>query len=220
VGDERDYNEMAVTPDLSGVPLRLTRPVYRYHQYQGYTNDCGPTSVAMAVNALLGRRELEGPVVAEEMSRVAFEWKPFPHLVVPRIPKWATFPWGIAHYLRKKGFRARWGPFGTLERLERNLRADRLTMVVMGEPWQWKRAAADALWPWKKWTYTGWAHVKILFGRLPGRGFLFVDPGYQRSTRAHELEHHGLFYQDEETFLRQWRNLLRIYVEVEEGRGH
>jgi hypothetical protein len=196
---------MAVTPDLSGVDLRLSRPVYRYHQYQGDTNDCGPTSVAIAVNAMLGRAELEGPTVAEEMSHLAFQWTPVPHPVVQRIPKWATFPWGIVYYLRKRGFRARWHPFGTLKRLERNLSADRLTMVMMGEPWRWEKDG-----------YTGWAHVKILFGQLPGRGFLFVDPGFPRSANADRLEHYGLFWQDEETFLRQWRNLLRIFIEVEE----
>lgn len=210
---------MAVTPDLSGVSLRLSKPVYRYHQYQGYTNDCGPTSVAITVNTLLGDRVLEGPDVAKEMSRLAFAWRPFPHIVVPRIPRWATFPWGIVYYLRKRGFRARWRPFGTLERLERNLRADRLTMVILGEPWRWSRVQTDALWPWKRWAYTGWAHVKILFGQLPGRGFLFVDPGYARAFNAERLEYHGLFWQNEETFMRQWRNLLRILIEVEDVPG-
>ena len=206
---------MAVTPDLSSVPLHLNRPVYHYHQYQGDTNDCGPTSVAIAVNALLGRRVLEGPVVAGEMSRVAFAWKPLPHLVVPRIPEWATFPWGITYYLRKHGFRARWRPFGTMERLERNLRADRLTMVMMGEPWKWRKVPEGEVRPWRRWAYNGWAHVKILFGRVPGRGFFFVDPGYARSRDRESVEHHGLFWQEEDEFLRQWRSLLRIFIEVE-----
>ena len=196
---------MAKTPDLSAVPLRLSKPVYRYHQYQGFTNDCGPTSVAIAVNALLGERKLEGPTVAEEMSRVAFEWKPVPHLVVQRIRNWATFPWGMAYRLWKEGFRARWRPFGTLEKLEQNLRADRLTLVVMGEPWRWE-----------KWKYVGWAHVKVLFGRALDGRLLFVDPGYARPLDSGTLECHGLFAQDEDEFLRQWRNLLRIYVEVEQ----
>jgi hypothetical protein len=175
--------------------------------------------VAIAVNAFLESRELEGQTVAKEMSRVAFEWKPLPHLVVPRIPNWATFPWGIAHYLRKKGFRARWHLFGTLERLENNLRADRLTMVVLGEPWQWKKVAQDAFWPWKRWAYRGWAHVKILFGQLPGHRLFFVDPGYATSSNVDPLSGFGLFSQTEEEFLRQWRNLLRIFIEVEESPG-
>lgn len=209
---------MALTPDLSGVPLRLTKPVYDYHQYQGdRTNDCGPTSAAIAVNALLDQWVLEGPAVAEEMSHVAFECRPFPHLVVPRIREWATFPWGIVYYLKKQGFRARWRLFGTLERLERNLRADRLTIVVIGVPWRWRKVKADKPWPWKTWRYIGWAHVKILFGYVPGQELLFVDPGEERSSDVHELNEFGLFVQDQEQFLRQWRNILRIFIEVE---GH
>ena len=194
---------MKMTPDLSGVPIRLSRPIFQYHQYQGDTNDCGPTSVAIAVNALSGEFQLEGPVVAQEMSRLGFEWKPLPRVVLPRIPNWATFPWGIVYYLRKRGFQARWRPFGTLERLERNLRSDLMTMVMVGEPWRWEGLS-----------YAGWAHVKLLFGRLPGRGFLFVDPGFQRSTKSDRLEFHGLFWQPEDEFLQLWRNLLRIFVEV------
>ncbi len=195
---------MAVAPDLSRVPLRLSRPIYRYHEYQGNTNDCGPTSLAIAVNALLDSRTLAGTVVAQEMNRVRLEWRPLPRPVVSRIPNWATFPWGMVHFLGKWGFHARWRPFGTLEKLEQNLRADRMTMVMVGEPWRWQG-----------WSYDGWAHVKILFGRLPGRGYLFVDPGFPRSPRPDRLEHHGLFWQAEEEFVRQWRNLMRLYVEVD-----
>jgi hypothetical protein len=208
---------MAEMPDLSGVPLRLTRHVYEYYQFQGYdTNDCGPTSVAIAANALLGRQVLEGPIVAEEMSHVAFEWKPLPHLVVPRIPNWATFPWGIAHYLRKQGFRARWRPFGTLERLERNLRADLLTMVIVGEPWKWTKDDPDQS-RRGRWVYDGWAHVKILYGQLPGHRLYFVDPGWNAETRTDPLERFGIFSQEEDEFLREWRNLLRIFIEVGES---
>ncbi|MGD2103870.1 MAG: hypothetical protein PVJ55_01995 [Anaerolineae bacterium] len=195
---------MADAPDLSGFPLRLTRPVYRFHEFQGDSNDCGPTSIAIAINALEGRRELEGRVVAKEMNRRAFEWRPFHDPILPRLPNWATFPWGIVEYLRQRGFRARWRPFGTLKRLDHNLRIDRMTMVVTGEPWRWENGA-----------YRGWSHIKLLFGRLPGRGLIFVDPGCQRSSKRDRLEYHGLFWQDERAFLRQWGNLLRILIEVE-----
>jgi hypothetical protein len=166
------------------------------------TNDCGPTSLAIAANALLDREAFRGPDVAEEMSHVVFEWRPIPHLMVPRIPGWATFPWGIVHAFRKQGFGARWRLFGTAERLQRNLLANRITIVVIGEPLRWER-----------WTYRGWAHFKILFGHTPGRGFLFVDPGY--SLGGDSWSRHGLFWQEEAAFLRQWRNMLRITIEVE-----
>jgi hypothetical protein len=192
---------MAESLDLSGVAFYLSRPIYRHHQYQGNTNDCGPTSLAIAANALLGREAFQGPAVAKEMSRIALEWRPFPHVVVQRIPNWVTFPWGIVHYLRRHDVPARWGAFGTVERLRRNLLANRLTIVVVGEPLRWTRRR-----------YAGWAHVKILFGYTPGRGFLFVDPGHSRTDDP--WKRHGLFWQGEEEFLRQWRNLLRVYVEV------
>lgn len=195
---------MAAELDLSHVPLRLSTPVYRYHQYQGVTNDCAPASLAIAVNALRGERALMGSAVAQEMNRIAVEWRPFPRVTVSRIPNWATFPWGMVRYMTRLGFRACWRPFGTLERLEQNLRADRMTMVIVGEPWRWRG-----------WSYAGWAHVKILFGELPGHGFLFVDPGFPRSPSPDRLEHHGLFWQAKGEFLRQWRNLLRLYVEVD-----
>lgn len=191
------------SPDLGSVVSHLARPVYRHHQFQGSTNDCGPTSLAIAANALLGREEFAGRDVAEQMSHPTFEWHPIPHLVVPRIPGWATFPWGIVHYLRKHGFGARWRLFGTVDRLQQNLLANRITIVVIGEPLRWR-----------KWRYAGWGHVKVLFGYTPGRGFLFVDPGYPR--RAEDpWAAHGLFWQPEAEFGRQWRNMFRIYIEVE-----
>jgi hypothetical protein len=180
----------------------LARPVYRFHQYQGLTNDCGPTSLAIAANTLLQKEQFAGPDVAEQMSRLRFEWRPFPHLVVSRIPGWATFPWGIVYTLRKHGFRARWRPFGSLERLRQNLLANLITIVVIGEPLHWR-----------KWRYAGWGHVKVLFGHTPGRGFLFVDPGYPRRP-ADPWAAHGLFWQGEEEFWKQWRNLFQIYIEV------
>ena len=196
-------------PDLSHLPVRLTRPVYGYHQYQGRTNDCGPTSVAIAANALLERQAFHGPVVAEQMSHLGFERRPFPRPVLSRIPNWATFPWGMVHYLRKRGFRAQWHLFGTLERLERNLRADRISVVVVGRPWLFHG-----------WRYVGWAHYKILFGMVPGSKLLFVDPGVDPSVEPAGLEHYGFGWQEQDEFLRQWRNLLRIFVEVDDGFGN
>lgn len=194
---------MADMPDLSGVPFRLRKPVFRYHQYQGKTNDCGPTSLAIAANAVRGQEELEGDAVAEEMNRLGLAWRAFPYLMVSRIPNWATFPWGIVHYLRRRGIPARWRPFGTMARLRQNLLNDQLTIVMIGEPLRWEGGR-----------YRGWAHAKVVFGYIAGHGFLFVDPAVRRAENPNRIEHHGLSWQREEAFLRQWRNLLRIYVEV------
>jgi hypothetical protein len=195
---------MAEMPDLSTVTFHQRTPVYRYHQYQGQTKDCGPTSLAIAANALLGEDRFQGPVVAQEMNDPAFEVRPFPHFVVRRIQNWATFPWGIVHYLQQHDIPARWSPLGTVNILRRNLLADRLTIVMLGELLHWENRR-----------YAAWGHAKVLFGYAPGQGFLFVDPAYERRPDAPDSwEHYGLFWQEETEFLRQWRGLFSIYVEV------
>jgi hypothetical protein len=195
---------MPEMPDLSAVMFHLHTPVYLYHQHQGHTNDCGPTSLAIAANALLGEERFQGPTVAQEMNAPAFEVRPFPHFVVRRIQNWATFPWGIVHYLQQHDIPARWSPLGTVKTLHRNLLADRLTIVMLGELLHWENRR-----------YAAWGHAKVLFGYTPGQGFLFVDPAYERRPDAPDSwEHYGLFWQEETEFLQQWRGLFRIYVEV------
>lgn len=194
---------MANPPDLGTVALHLQIPVYEYHQYQGASNHCGPTSLAIAANALLGEARFDGERVAQELN----DWRRrFPKLFFPRIRDWATFPWGIVQYLRLQNFHARWHPFGTPERLRRNLHAGQMTIVMIGEPYLWKGVH-----------YTGWAHAKVLFGYSPERGFLFVDPASNRSAFAYgSFEGHGLTWQPEDAFARQWRLLLGIFVEIGE----
>lgn len=195
---------MAETPDLTTVALHLRTPVYHYHQYQGNTNDCGPTSLAIAANALLKENRFQGSSVAQEMNDPAFEVRPFPHFVVRRIRNWATFPWGIVHYLRQNSIPARWSPFGTAKKLRRNLTSDKITIVMLGE-----------LLHFEKRRYAGWGHAKVLFGHTQGRGFLFVDPAFKcHPDDSDTWKKFCLFWQEESEFLRQWRNLFSIYVEV------
>ena len=190
--------------DIQSIPHRMTTPLYEFHQYQGQSNDCGPTSLAIAANALLGEDRFLKDHVAEEMNDPAFTVRPFPHFVVRRIKNWATFPWGIVNYLQEQELHARWSPLGTTDRLLRNLTANRITLVFVGEPLQWKDGK-----------YNGWAHVKVLYGYQPGKGYVFVDPGRQRRPDAPDSwASLGLFWQDEEKFLSYWRGLFRIYVEV------
>ncbi len=191
---------------LEGVPHRLRTPVYQYHQYQGQTNDCGPTSLAIAANALRRAVELDGEEVAEIMNHPVFRWSPLPHLVIRRIRNWATFPWGIAHYLREMGVPARWRMGVRSGRLLRNLHNDRVTLVIVGEPWRIR-----------KWRYAGWAHFKVLYGYAPDRGYLFVDPACVRDPNAPDpWRRYGLVWQAEQEFLRQWGNLGRVIVEIGE----
>ncbi len=200
---------MAEELDLSGVTRHLRTPVYRYHQYQGETNDCGPTCAAIAANALLGEVRFQGAEVAREMNRPAFEARPLPHVVVRRVPNWATFPWGITHYLGQHGIPARWRLLNPVETLGRNLREDRISIVMLGQPLR-RRG----------WRYAGWSHAKILFGHTPERGLLFVDPRYRRQPEAdNPWARWGLFWQKEREFLRLWRGLGRICIEVGRGVG-
>lgn len=195
---------MTETPDLTAVPFHLRTPVYRYHQLQEKPNDCGPTSLAIAANAFLGEERFQGSTVAQEMNHPAFEVRPFPHFVLRRFRNWATFPWGIVHYLRRNGIPSDWSRRGTEDRLRSNLRNDRITIVILGEPWRWR-----------KWRYRGWSHAKILFGYTPRQGFLFVDPGRaRRPDDSGSWAQYALFWQPEREFLRQWRNTLRIFIEV------
>ncbi len=192
-------------PDIQIIPYRMSLPVNEYHQYQGQeSSDCGPTSLAIAANALLGEERFLKDQVSAEMNHPGFRVWPFPHFIVRRIHNWATFPWGIVHYLREHGFRARWAPFGTAGKLQRNLVENQVTLVFVGEPWRWKDRG-----------YDGWAHVKVLFGVQPGKGYVFVDPGYRKRPEDPESwAALGLFWEGEEDFLNSWRGLFSIYVEV------
>ena len=180
---------------LKATMLRLIKPLYKYHQHQGATNNCGPTSLAIVANGIWGEARLAGPLVAQELNHPRFRTRPIPHLVVRRLPHCATFPWGLVDYLRYQGISARWAVGGTEEKLHRNLNANRITLVVLGE-----------IWRWQKWRYTGWAHIKILYGYSPEHGYLFIDP----ASRAE----YGLSWQSAAEFRRQWRNLFRIYIEI------
>lgn len=194
---------MTETPDLSNVMFHLRTDVYHFHQRQEGPNDCGPTSLSIAANALLKEQRFYGRQVAEEMNNPAFEVRPFPHFVVRRIRNWATFPWGIVHYLQQQDIPARWSLMGSVDRLRRNLLADRITIVIHGEPLRRQG-----------WRLKGWSHAKVLFGYTPEQSFLFVDPAKDRGDDPDCWEHFGLSEQLEKPFLRQWRNVLRIYIEV------
>lgn len=195
---------MTELPDLTPLRYHLATPVYRYHQHQGETNDCGPTCLAMAANARLGEARFVGAAVAQEMNRWRPAARPRLQMTPPRIRRWATFPWGIVRYLRDHGIAARWAVGGTLERLQRNLADDRITLVVIGEPLR-RRG----------WHYAGWGHYKIVFGYTPGQGLLFVDPAQARFPDPPAFwKQNGLSWQDEAAFLQQWKQMGRLYIEV------
>lgn len=168
--------------------LRAAAPLPACHLHQGESNDCGPFSAAIVINALLGR----GLADPHELSGRLERWE---GLRPPgRILRGPTFPWGMVHLLRGYGLSARWRPFATVERLRANLREGRVTIVLIGEPLRFCR-----------WRWCGWMHYRVLYGWEPGR-WLFVDPAVREATTTVE----------EALFLRRWRNAARILIEVEQ----
>ena len=179
-------------------------PLATYHRYQGNTNDCGPFSLSIVANALLDQERFDPTVVAEEMNRITLVSRPIPHPFISRIRNWATFPWGITRYLQDHGFRAAWHVRGTPERLFANLHQQIATMVMIGEILK-----SDNVW-FAGW---GWGHVKVLYGYASQTGFAFVDPGCRKDP-ADPWGSRGIFWQDQVSFLREWSNLFRIFIEV------
>jgi len=202
--------------DTATIEKRAHKPLYhmktdlfRWHQYQGRnTNDCAAFSAAIVCNALLDSRRFDGYALAREMEKPILVSRPVPHITIRKIHKWATLPWGISGYLRSNGIRARLRWLGNTEDLLRDIREDRPTIVMIGEPF-----LHDGL------EYKGWGHAKVLYGfeptgPLPERGFYFVDPGHPE-TESRTEHAPGVFRQGGSEFMQQWRNLLRLYVEAE-----
>lgn len=187
-------------PDLSSINYHYKNPIYLYHQYQGKTNNCGPMSLAISMNAYVHKETFKGENIANQLDH----WiKHFPKLVIPRISNWATFPWGLVQYLRYQKIPGKWSFSGSLEKLKENIRREIITMVVIGEPLRWTNRK-----------YDGWSHIKVLYGNSPGY-FFFVDPANQKTTRSsNELSDSGIYKQSEDEFLKFWKKMFRIYIEL------
>ena len=189
-------------PALPAGALAMRWPIYRFHRHQGSTNDCGPFCVAIAVNALKGKSLLNGSGVARQMERCRPCAGSLPLPVLDKIPGWATLPWGLSDELRRHGVPSRWRFMGTRERLLSNLRTDRITLISVGEPLRFDRGR------WR-----GWGHVKILYAWAPGHGWAFVDPALPLRADA-PWQSHGIGWQSEEGFARQWTWMLRFMIEL------
>ncbi len=152
-----------------------------YHQFQGDTNDCGPFAVAMAVSMLRQTpRYADGKSVARWMNR---------YPLLARVPGWATFPWGMAWFVRRKfGIPAKLSIFAKEESLQENVERGRITIVVMG-------------WRPRRWTLQ--AHFALLYG-YDAKAVTLLD-----SANLHCLTTMGM-----EEFLRKWRFLGRIMVTI------
>ncbi len=187
-------------PDLSTIHHHFKTPIYNYHQYQGKTNNCGPTSLAISMNAFIQEEKFNGEIISNELDH----WtKHFPRLFIPRISNWATFPWGLVQYLRSQKFPGRWSLSGNSEKLIENINGEIITMVIVGEPLRWKNRK-----------YDGWAHIKVLFGYSPGY-FFFIDPAHNKNAgSSHDLQDDGIYRQNEDEFKKLWKNMLKIYIEL------
>jgi hypothetical protein len=145
------------------------------HACQGKSNDCGPFSAAIVLNALL-KAGVDPEQVARELERPRW-WGPLPR--VRRVPGYATFPWGVADALREHGLQASWRPWASTARLQRGLASGELLLPIYGG---WKKG-------------TPWAHFAVLAAHDPERGWGFVDPQH---------EHGGLVWHRDERFRRKW----------------
>jgi hypothetical protein len=174
---------------------QLQQPLPKWHRHQGSSNDCGPYSAMIVANGLRDEFILDGDIVAREM-----EGSPAVRgtLVPLRIHGWATFPWGVAHVLRRKGFHARWRVGAALRDLYANLNRGRPTIVIVGEPLRRDNGK-----------YSGWSHYKTLYAWDPEEGFAFVDPAADEDV--------VFTYQSEAEFLRLWSGMGRQLIEVWEG---
>jgi len=201
--------------------------LFVWHQFQGdSTNDCAAYSIAIVGNAVLNQLHFNGDTVAREMEQVAWVKRPVPHLTLRKFRNWATLPWGVSGYLQSQGIPAKLHWQGGLEDLLRNIREDRFTIVIIGEP-----LLFDGL------RYKGWAHAKVLYGceaspepsagdyepaadpetpvaPRPKPGFYFVDPGFRKDAAGLPRLPQGVFWQDETEFKRQWDGMLGVYIEV------
>lgn len=128
--------------------------VQAVHASQGRTNDCGPFSTAMVINAMTPLK-VDPPALGREMEHIAW-WGPLP--ILRRIPGWATFPWGVVDVLRRHGLKARWLPFCGSQRLVSALNRGEIPILFIGG---WRPL---------------WGHVLILQAYDPLLGWGFVDP--------------------------------------------
>lgn len=151
----------AFPPDTQTRTARLSpraTAILAAHQYQGPTNDCGPFSAAILVNALRGAN-LDGATLGREMTH------PRRQGIVPvirRLPGHATFPWGLVDVLRQHGLRASWRMLVRPDQLLTALEHGRIPVPILGA---WRPA---------------WAHYSILVAHDPERGWGFADSAYQR----------------------------------------
>lgn len=148
---------MNIEPKRAGLVFSpFTQSLLAAHQYQGNSNDCGPYTAAIVINALQGLH-LDGTQLAHHMERPYFRSR----LNVRRIPGWATFPWGVTGVLREYGLKSSWHFLADQGLLDRAWSLF-IAIPIFGS---WKPL---------------WAHYAILVADHPELGWGFVDPAHPK----------------------------------------
>lgn len=156
------------------------------HLFQEDTSDCGPYVIAMSLNAM-SVNAFSGIDISREMN--ASHWLFFIPLIM-RIPSWATFPWGITWYVRRKGLQSNWHIFATRNSLIDNINKPHLQIVLVG--------GYKPL----------WAHYKILVAYDEATDeFGFIDPGSPLSN---------IVWQKSAVFYNEWRHYGRLRVIIKD----
>lgn len=152
-------------------------------EFQGYSNDCGPFTTATVLNALRGINIIP-ELLAREMDKPV--WRG-PLFIVRRVPRWATFPWGMVDIFNQYGLSANWRLFASKSYLRTAL-SDRLVLMpIIGS------------------IIPLWAHVMSLVAWDESKGWGFANT---------QFTHQNIQWLSEEIFTKQWRTMANMIVEV------
>jgi hypothetical protein len=175
---DADHSHRVISPHAAAV--------LHHHAFQGDTNDCGPCCAAMVMGAA-SQRVVAAAALARQMDRPV--WRgPWP--MVRRVPRSATFPWGIVDALAASGIPACWRLGGSVEALRGALLRGHLPLLVIGN--------------WRPF----WIHWVILLGWDPRRGWGVADP----SIAEAKIE-----WRCQAQFERWWQAFGRIQVLAKPG---
>jgi len=167
--------ELPPLEHLLSIPRFIQQPFEP--QDQKNTNDCGPFSTAIALNAYLNTDRYKGADIAQEMN----------HSIWYRWPNYATWPWGVAAYIRRQGVPARMRPFASELDLQEAIDQNRIVIVMIG----WHDG------------FKLQGHYMVLAGYDPQQGYRFVDPAS------------GTFeFRRRDEFLQGWAFWGRVIIEV------
>ncbi len=172
---------------LGPVTSAHAESVLACRRQQTHPNDCGPFAAAAIIQALTGR-----PVVAEELAAALDRprrrglWGILP--LVRRLPRYATFPWGVADALRQHGLQAGWRFGMEAEDLIERLARGELLVPIVGA-----------------WRPKPWAHYMVLLAHNPGRGWGFADPA---------SPHQALRWYADADFRDAWSAMGRMAVTI------